>query len=268
MTTQQVMLWGMAWIQCYFFLFFIAGTALRNNSIVDMGWGIGFVLMNGILALQFNRFDSINLLMTVLVTLWGTRLFLHILKRNFGKPEDFRYANWRSEWGKYAVPRAFFQVYVLQGIMMWLIGLPLILMKAPYTAGEWSPGTAAGLLIWLVGFCFEVFGDRQLEIFKRNPDNKGRILDSGLWRYSRHPNYFGEAVMWWGMGIIGLAAGMPVFGMVSPLVITWLLRFVSGVPLLEKSFEKRPGFAEYKARTPIFVPWFPKNEETPSRKRI
>lgn len=259
MSEQHVMLWAMIWIQGYFFLFFVAGTVLRNNSIVDMGWGIGFVLVNWVLALQFQRFDAVNLLLGALVTLWGLRLFLHIFRRNFGKPEDFRYANWRSEWGKLVIPRAFLQIYVLQGIMMWLIGLPLFLLKAPSAATEqWSLGTAVGLAVWIVGFCFEVFGDRQLEVFKGNPSNKGKILDTGLWRYTRHPNYFGEAVMWWGIGFIGLAAGMPVFGMAGPLVITWLLRFVSGVPLLEKSFEKRPGFAEYQARTPIFVPWFPK----------
>lgn len=257
----QELFWAFLWIQGYFFLFFIAGTALRNNSIVDMGWGIGFVLVNWALALQWGRFDAVNLLAGALVTLWGVRLFYHILKRNWGKGEDFRYADWRREWGRFVIPRAFLQVYVLQGLMMWLIGMPLFLLKSPQAAtGRLSALALAGVGVWIVGFFFETVGDRQLEAFKKNPANKGKILDTGLWRYTRHPNYFGEAVMWWGIALVGLGSGMPLYGFISPVVITWLLRFVSGVPLLEKSFEKRPGFAEYKARTPIFIPWFPKGK--------
>ena len=195
--------------------------------------------------------------MTGLVTVWGLRLFYHIIKRNWGKPEDFRYANWREEWGKFVVIRAFFQVFMLQGFVMTLVAVPILLVNV-------SPDTGFGLLefiglaVWLKGFFFEAVGDKQLADFLRVPENRGKVLQTGLWRYTRHPNYFGEATMWWGLFVIGLSVQNGIFGIISPLVITNLLLFVSGVPMLEKKMMDNPAFVEYAKVTSVFVPWFPK----------
>lgn len=241
----------------YFFAFFILGTAIKNNSIVDQAWGIGFVLIAVYSMLRLGNYGPISLLITLLVALWGLRLFYHIMKRNFGKPEDFRYAQWRKDWGKTVVIRSFFQVYMLQGALMMLIAFPVVLTheQANQSITAW---TLIGVAIWLIGYFFEVVGDAQLRAFKQNSDNKGKLMTTGLWAYTRHPNYFGEAVMWWGIFIIALSAGASLISIISPIAITYLLVFVSGVPLLEKAMVGRPGFEEYANRTNKFIPWLPK----------
>lgn len=243
----------------YFFLFFIFGTALKNNSIVDFGWGIGFVLLSFYTMIRLSNFGLVSLITTTLVTLWGVRLFYHIFKRNVGKPEDFRYANWRREWGKWVIPRAFLQVYMLQGLFMFTIGFPIVLIHERTGVGL-NLMTVLGVVIWVIGYFFEVVGDAQLAAFKKEPKNKGRLITSGLWRYTRHPNYFGEATMWWGIWLIGLSVGVAWWSIISPVAITYLLRFVSGVPMLEKAMAKRPGFEAYAAKTNAFIPWFTKGE--------
>ena len=241
----------------YFFAFFILGTAIKNNSIVDQAWGIGFVLIAVYSMLRLGNYGPISLLITLLVALWGLRLFYHIMKRNFGKPEDFRYAQWRKDWGKTVVIRSFFQVYMLQGALMMLIAFPVVLTheQANQSITAW---TLIGVAIWLIGYFFEVVCDAQLRAFKQNSDNKGKLMTTGLWAYTRHPNYFGEAVMWWGIFIIALSAGASLISIISPIAITYLLVFVSGVPLLEKAMVGRPGFEEYANRTNKFIPWIPK----------
>jgi len=194
---------------------------------------------------------------TLLVSLWGLRLFYHILKRNHGKPEDFRYVAFRKAWGKWVIPRAFLQVYMLQGLLMFLIALPFILLKDGQAQVNYVL-FVIGVLVFAVGFTFESVGDAQLKAFLSDPDNRGKIMDGGLWHYTRHPNYFGEATLWWGIFLIALSGGVTPFAVIGPVTITLLLLFVSGVPLLEKSMKDKPGYAEYAAKTSIFVPWFPK----------
>lgn len=241
----------------YFFIFFIVGTLIKNNSIVDQAWGIGFVLIAFYSMFALQNFNMVSLMVTTLVTLWGGRLFYHIMKRNFGKPEDFRYANWRKEWGKYVVPRAFFQVYMLQGLFMLTIGFPIVLIHEKLgSSANWL--TWVGALVWGVGYFFEVVGDAQLKQFKSKPESKGKLMTTGLWAYTRHPNYFGEAVMWWGIFIIGQSVHISILSIISPIAITYLLYFVSGVPMLEKAMKDRPGFEAYANRTNKFIPWFPK----------
>lgn len=248
-------------IFAYFLIFFLVATAIKNNSIVDIGWGIGFVLVAWFLQLQSSFFIP-QILITILTSIWGIRLFYHILKRNHGKAEDFRYAKWREEWGVWVVPRAFLQVFMTQGVFMYIVSLSAILSFVKSNNGDplsfSLPILVIGALIWLLGFYFEAVGDYQLKKFITNPVNKGKIMDKGLWSYTRHPNYFGEATMWWGMFIIAMSGGASWFAVLSPLTITFLLLFVSGVPLLEKSMKKNPGFAEYALKTSIFIPWFPK----------
>ncbi|MDD3213093.1 MAG: DUF1295 domain-containing protein [Eubacteriales bacterium] len=247
-------------IFCYFFGLFLLGTIRHNNSIVDIGWGIGFVIVAWIMLPLRLPTNLTQVTITLLITLWGVRLFTHIYRRNHRKPEDFRYAAFRKAWGRWVVPRAFLQVYMLQGVLMYLIALPVILHTPGqfYTNG-WVYG--AGMLVFAVGFLFESVGDAQLAAFLRDPAHKGKIMDSGLWRYTRHPNYFGEATMWWGMAVIAVSGGIAPWVFVSPITITLLLLFVSGVPMLEKNMKDRPGYAEYARRTSVFFPWFPKKRK-------
>lgn len=241
----------------YYLFLFIVGTVIKNNSIVDIGWGIGFVIVAWFSTIRNGLFPLPGMLITICISIWGIRLFYHIIKRNWGKPEDFRYANWRKEWGRYAVFRAFFQVYFLQGLLLFVIALPVILVNNSYYP-EINAFGLIGLFIWLVGFMFESIGDLQLKNFISKPENKGKIMKYGLWKYTRHPNYFGEASMWWGLAIIAFSSGVTYYVFASPITITFLLLFVSGVPLLEKSMADIPGYDEYKEATPIFFPWFPK----------
>lgn len=241
----------------YFFAFFVVGTIIKNNSIVDIGWGIGFVVVATYCWWTRQPVPVPVTVMTILVAIWGLRLFYHIFRRNWGKPEDFRYANWRKEWGSQVIPRAFLQVYMTQAIFMYVVALGIVF--AGKDPSLWNPSmTILGMLVWFVGFFFEAVGDWQLEEFKKDPNNKGKLMTSGLWKYTRHPNYFGESVLWWGIYLLSRASGAPFWVIISPAVITYLLVFVSGVPMLERSMMKRPGFKEYAEKTSIFFPWFPK----------
>lgn len=253
MITAAILIFG------YFFLLFLLGTALRNNSVVDVGWGIGFVLAEWWMLLLYPPFTLARITMTLLITLWGLRLFTHILRRNLGKPEDFRYANFRREWGKWLVPRAFLQVYMLQGVFMYLISLLVIL--SINSAFSVKPALyALGLAVFGTGFAFEALGDAQLRRFIADPSHKGQLMTGGLWRYTRHPNYFGEATMWWGVFLLAISADVSPLAVISPVTITLLLLFVSGVPMLEKSMKDRAGYADYARKTSIFIPWFPKKD--------
>ncbi|OPL08794.1 MAG: steroid 5-alpha reductase [delta proteobacterium ML8_F1] len=241
----------------YFLLFFVIATLIRNNSIVDIAWGLGFVLVTLFAYFKGQHFSLAGTLTLVLVSFWGIRLSLHILRRNWKKPEDFRYAKWREEWGKWLLIRGFFQIFMLQGALMFLIVFPVLMIQAQATAGI-GPLTLAGLILWLIGYYFEVMGDKQLRDFKSDPSNKGRIIQSGLWRYTRHPNYFGEATMWWGIFLIALGATNSLLTLISPLLITYLLLYVSGVPLLEEKYKDREDFKAYARVTSKFFPLPPK----------
>lgn len=241
----------------YMTCFFIAAQFKKNNSIVDIGWGIGFVFIAVYTIIASGNFSLRPILVTSLVATWGIRLFYHILKRNKGKAEDFRYVAMRKQWGKWVVPRAFFQVFMLQGLIMLIISYPVIMNNSTYN-GEIGLLELVGLAIWIIGFLFETIGDMQLKNFLKNRDLKSRIMKDGLWKYTRHPNYFGESTMWWGIFIITINSKSGLLGIISPLTITLLLLFVSGVPLLEKHYEGNKEFQEYAKVTNKFIPWFPK----------
>ena len=246
-------------ILAYFILFFILGTILKNNSIVDIGWGIGFVIVAWYVYLRDASTNLGQLLMTIFITIWGFRLFYYIMKRNVGKPEDFRYAAFRKAWGKWVLPRAFLQIYLLQGIFLYLISLSVILVSKAEDMID-PIVLIPGILVWITGFLFEAIGDYQLKYFLSQPNNKGKLMTEGLWKYTRHPNYFGEASMWWGIFLLALVSGASVLAIISPITITLLVRFVSGVPLLEKSMKKKPGYSEYVEQTSIFIPSFPRTK--------
>lgn len=229
----------------------------RDSSIVDVFWGMGFVLLywffvdkNGLAV------DYKSGLLGILVSLWGLRLSLHIGIRNRGKGEDYRYQAFRKAAGKHYWWVSLFQVFVLQGILLWIIAAPLayVALSSPTPLSYWD---GLGFALWLLGFGFEVLADEQLRRFKSNSANKGKVLDKGLWRYSRHPNYFGDALLWWGYFCFALALPHGILLLFSPLLMTYLLMRVSGVPLLEKRLKStRPEYADYVRRTSAFFPWW------------
>ena len=253
----EILLQAAIVIFIYFFAFFLVAQFIRNNSIVDMGWGAGFVVVAFVTLISQGAYVERNLLVTLLITIWGGRLTYYIVRRNWGKPEDFRYAKWRKEWGSWLVPRAFLQVFMLQGLLMLIIGYPIIVVNSSPQPGL-NFIDYLGLFIWITGFIFESVGDKQLAEFKKDPANKGHVIQSGLWKYTRHPNYFGEATMWWGIFLLSISVPLGWSAVISPLTITLMLLYVSGVPMLEKKYKDNPEFQEYARRTNKFFPWFPK----------
>jgi len=246
-------------IGLYMTALFLLALARRDNSVADIGWGPGFIVVA--LVGFFDRPGAAprHVLVLVLVVVWGLRLALHVFLRNRKKGEDYRYTAWRARWGKWFVVRSYLQVFLLQGFFLLVISLPLLLiLRAP--DGRLGPLDMAGATVWLAGFVFEAVGDAQLARFKSRPENKGRIITTGLWRFTRHPNYFGEAVMWWGIFLIALSVPGGAFALASPLAITLLLRFVSGVPMLERKYRGRLDFEDYARRTNAFFPWIPKTK--------
>jgi steroid 5-alpha reductase family enzyme len=235
---------------------FVVALFRKDNSIVDIAWGPGFVLIAGLTFFFWRGTTPREILVCALVAVWGVRLAVHVAFRNRGRGEDIRYAAWRRAWGRWFVPRSFLQVFLLQGFLMLVIALPVVLVNRPDAEAGLGALDALGAALWAAGFLFEAVGDHQLRVFKRDPANKGKIMDRGLWRLTRHPNYFGEALMWWGIIAIALAVPGGWRAVVSPLLITLLLLRVSGVTLLEKKYAGNPAYAEYIRRTSAFIPWF------------
>jgi steroid 5-alpha reductase family enzyme len=237
-------------------LIFFLAMAVEDNSIVDIFYGTLFLVGSWGSYIEYGSGHPRQLLLMVLVTIWGARLALHLLVRKKGHGEDFRYRQWREEWGKTFIWRSFLQIFMLQGAVVLLVSAPILLtLKAP--GDQLGFLDFLGTAIWLVGFLFEAIGDWQLLRFKRNPKNKGHIIRTGVWQYTRHPNYFGEATLWWGIFLIGLGAVNGFFGLISPLLIGFLLLKVSGIPMLEAKYEGNPEFEAYRKRTNAFFPWFP-----------
>lgn len=253
----HVMLIELAVIVIYMTLWYSLARVLSRFDVADIAWGPGFIISALTAAAASDNLGPRAYLVMALVIVWGMRLSLHVYLRNRKKPEDARYRAWRQEWGKNANIRAFFQVFLLQGLLVLVIALPVtsVIMTGvtPFTLLD-----AAGLLIWTTGFLFEAISDWQLLYFKKDPAHKGRIIMSGLWRYSRHPNYFGEVTLWWGVFLIALASGSGWTTIIGPLTITFLILRVSGIPMLEKKYEGNPEFEEYRRRTSAFFPLPPK----------
>ncbi len=241
-------------------LLWLLSLALRNSSIVDIFWGTGFVIVTwAAFLLGEEGYLPRKVLVAGLVTLWGLRLSIHILRRNWGKPEDFRYAKWREENGARWWWVSLFKVFLLQGVLLWIISAPLVAAEVGSTPTSLGVLEALAVVIWAIGFFFESVGDWQLARFKADPANRGRLLDRGVWRYTRHPNYFGDSAQWWGYYLMAAATGWGAWTVFSPLVMTFLLVRVSGVGMLEKTLkDSKPGYREYMEHTSAFVPWFPR----------
>jgi steroid 5-alpha reductase family enzyme len=249
--TALVLLHATAW--------FVASVVLRRNDIADVAWGLGFILLALFLLLAGSP-DERDLLLTTLVVIWGSRLSIHIHVRNRGHAEDFRYREWREEWDRSALVRSFLQVFLLQGLILVVIATPLFLSAA--SEGPPLQGWAtAGTLVWIFGFAFETIADEQLRRFKANEENRGRVLTTGLWRYTRHPNYFGEVVLWWGIFLIALPVENGWWAAASPLLLTFLILKLSGIPLLERKYEGNPEYEAYRRRTSAFIPLPPGGPE-------
>lgn len=246
----QFLLPILVFILSYMTFWFIISIFLKRNDVADFAWGLGFVLTAWFSFFYFG--PSIKaLVINSLVTIWGLRLAIHIFKRNIGRPEDYRYQEWRNTW-KFFYIRSYLQVFVLQGLLMFVVLIPVSFINK--FGGNFSTLDLTGSLIWILGFYFESTADRELSAFLHKPENKGKLMTEGLWRYSRHPNYFGEVTQWWGVFLASLSIPYGFLSIVGPLTITSLILFVSGVPILEKKYRGRLDFEEYKKHTSIFFP--------------
>lgn len=250
---------GLAWILVPLTGLWLVSVARRDASVIDVFWGPGFAVLLGFCFVQAPAPGLRGALILGAVVLWAVRLGLHLGVRWWRKgEEDYRYAAMRESNPSTFPVRSLFTVFWFQGILIWLFSWPLVdALFRGGTPGVWG---WAGLAVFLGGFLFEVVADAQLSRFKADPENRGEVLDSGLWRYSRHPNYFGEALLWWGLGLMAVDAGVWL-GLATSAAVSALVVKISGVPLLEPHLEDtRPGYAEYARRTPAFIPWFPDDD--------
>ena len=239
-----------------FFTLWLVSLLMKDASIIDIFWGLGFVVVAWTTALLAGWPAWRAVLVVTLTSLWGVRLSGYLGWRNWGEPEDRRYAEMRSHWGKYFGIVSLFTVFWLQATILLIVSVPLQTAIVSTSSIGWLD--VLGGVLWWVGMFFEVVGDAQLARFKARPENDGEVLDEGLWRYTRHPNYFGEFVLWWGYYLVAASAG---FGwtIFSPALMSFLLLKVSGVTLLEKSLvDRKPEYQAYIRRTNAFFPWWPK----------
>jgi steroid 5-alpha reductase family enzyme len=237
-------------------LWFLISWFKKRNDVADVAWGLGFVLLAWASFFLSGGSGPRGVLVGILVSVWGLRLAWHIHAGHRAKAEDYRYLAWRRQWGRWFYVRSYAQVYLLQGALLFLVSLPVLMINRR-PSGTLSLLDSIGVCIWLFGFLFESVGDAELARFVKDPLNKGKLLRSGLWRYTRHPNYFGEVALWWGIWLIALGVPGGWFGIVGPLTITILILKVSGIPMLEKKMAEHPDFAQYARSTSVFLPWFP-----------
>ena len=237
-------------------LFFIS-IIIKRNDIADIAWGpgIAFASFSGWI-LTGQPTDTISLIVLGAISLWALRIGVRILLNNFGKPEDPRYKRWRDSWGTWFYPRSYVQVFLLQGALMGVMSL--VALGANLTTSFITPLLLIGVTMWIIGFLIETIADRQLDSFIKHKETKGKIMRYGLWRYSRHPNYFGEITMWWGLFIIVLGSPLWYLGLIPALTITGLILFVSGIPLLEEQMKKYDEWEEYKNSTSALIPLPPR----------
>ena len=243
---------------------FVVSLLRKDNGTADIAYGGGFMLLAW-LAYVMGNGSIASLLLSIVVSVWALRLSVRIYLRGRGRPEDFRYKTWRDTWGKTFILRSFLQVYMLQGLVIFIVSLPLILTALYVEVHSALSFVVIGVLLWVVGFVFEAVGDGQLDVFMKDPTQKGKLMTSGLWKYTRHPNYFGESLMWIALAATACALLyaeghylLALLSLMSPLLITYLLLRVSGVPMLEAKMKQHPDWNEYARKTSVFIPWLPK----------
>jgi steroid 5-alpha reductase family enzyme len=239
------------------FVAWMVSVAIRNVAFVDSLWSLFFLIAALTFAFSVDLLGARGMLVTILVGVWAIRLSAYITARNWGQPEDYRYQTIRANNEPGFAFKSLYIVFGLQGVLAWIIALPLLpAITAPGGIGVLE---VVALALWTVGFIFEAGGDYQLSRFKADKGNRGRVLDSGLWRYTRHPNYFGDFCVWWAYYLFAVAAG-GWWTILSPILMSFLLLKVSGVAMLEKTItERRPEYANYIRRTNAFFPGLPRN---------
>jgi steroid 5-alpha reductase family enzyme len=258
-----LMLWSAVTIFASMTAVWIASLAVRDASIVDVFWGLGFVCVAGVGLALGDGVAGRKIFIFILIALWGVRLATYIGIRNHGAGEDPRYVKMRQSAGRSFWWSSLFRVFWLQGAIMWIVSLPLMAVAAGTSPSFPSIYDVVGAALWAVGLFFEAVGDWQLRRFKSDGENKGKVMDRGLWRYTRHPNYFGDAAMWWGIGLIAVGVPWGWATLVGPILMTFFLMKVSGVVLLEKSLKNtKPQYAEYVRRTSAFLPRPPKPKQS------
>lgn len=258
MSLTSVLLLNFLLVAALTFVLWLVSLPLRNASIVDIFWGLGFVAIAWASFVAVGSYTPRSWLIALLTTVWGLRLAGYLAWRNIGSGEDYRYQHMRARFGGRFPLISLFYVFWLQGLLMWIVAFPL--QTAPFGSGSLGILDGLGVVVWTIGLVFESVGDWQLARFKARDDSPGKVMDGGLWRYTRHPNYFGDFMIWWGLYFIAAAAGAwwTVF---SPIIMSVLLMRVSGVALLERSLKKRrSGYEAYVARTSAFFPWPPKEQ--------
>jgi steroid 5-alpha reductase family enzyme len=257
------------WVSAVAVLVFFAVTyrvsVLRGrHDTVDTAWGLGFGLV-ALVSLGLSRGDGDTAraaVITALTLAWGVRLAVHLQVRNGPRGEDPRYQRMLSGAHGSGLLLAIRKVYVPQAVVLWIVSMPVLLGQYGPDPVRWS--LYLGVAVWLLGFAFETIGDAQLARFRRDPANSGAVLDTGLWRYTRHPNYFGDACVWWGLWVLAAHSIAGVISVFSPVIMTLLLAKGTGKPMLETGMEARhPGYADYVRRTSGFVPLPPKKTEEP-----
>jgi steroid 5-alpha reductase family enzyme len=242
---------------------FAIGRAIGRYNVVDVTWGASFVVVAAVAAALGTGDVTRRLLLLLLVAIWGLRLAWHMVGKSKGKGEDPRYEKMLG--GDTSPWHVLRKIFLVQAGATWFISLPLqVSATLGPTPSALLPVTILGCAVWLLGVSFEALGDRQLKAFKADPANKGKIMDRGLWSWTRHPNYFGDATVWWGLWLIGIAGWASLATVLSPAAMTYFLVYATGARLTERMMAGRPGFAEYQSRTSFFVPLPPrKSARTP-----
>ena len=261
-TELTVMAWNLLAVAAMMITGWLISLAYRNVTIVDSLWGLGFVLIAWLTYAVSDGYENRKLLIAVLVTLWGLRLSIYLSWRNWGKGEDPRYGSWRKNSGDRFWLISLFKVFILQALFLWVISVAVQVGQLAAKPATLTWLDCLGTFLWATGFIFESTGDWQLARFKSDPVNRGRVMNRGLWAYTRHPNYFGEFLVWWGIFLITLSTPNSWWTIISPIIVTAVLLKMTGIPLTEKALiERRPGYSEYIKRTSAFVPWLPAKED-------
>lgn len=261
-----ILLSGLA-LFLYMNIAFLVGSLKKNNGIIDIFYGIGYVVVAWTSLIIAGSFELRQIIIIILVSIWGIRLSTYVTIRNWGKPEDYRYKAMRERFGEKVLIRSYLNIYLFQGLVIFLVVFPVLFINSSD-----SPTFSSlldlpiitlilGILIWIFGFYFESVGDYQLRNFLKNAENKGKVMDKGLWKYTQHPNYFGEVTMWWGLYVIALGIPWGFLTIFGPIIINFMIIKVSGVRLLNKRFEGDDKYSEYRKRTSAFIPWFPKKKK-------
>lgn len=254
----EVLINSALFITAMMLVLWLFSLVIKNASIVDIAWGGGFVMVAWVSAIAAHGQSLRGNLLLVLSTLWGLRLAGYLAWRNIGHGEDFRYRAMRKHYGVRFPLISLVTVFAVQGALMWVVSLPLQLGQIDSETGVGAIAIA-GTIIWVIGFGFESIGDIQLARFKAKPDSAGKVMRTGLWKYTRHPNYFGDSLVWWGMAIVAAESSKGRPGLIGAIAMTYLLMKFSGVPFLEKTITKRrPEYVEYQAATSAFFPRRPK----------